>query len=60
MDASNLVELTDNPAIEDFLAGDTVRVSAKVVEGERERTQESPRFSGECQYRQERQSGNDQ
>ena len=39
MDASNLVELSENSAIEAFNSGDTVRVSAKVVEGERERTQ---------------------
>jgi large subunit ribosomal protein L19 len=39
MDVSNLVELNENPAIEAFSSGDTVRVSAKVVEGERERTQ---------------------
>ena len=39
MDVSHLVELNENPAIESFNSGDTVRVSAKVVEGERERTQ---------------------
>ncbi len=39
MDVSHLVELHENPAIEAFGPGDTVRVSAKVVEGERERTQ---------------------
>jgi large subunit ribosomal protein L19 len=39
MDVSHLVETTDNPNIEPFGPGDTVRVSAKVVEGERERTQ---------------------
>src|SRR3990172_2840550 len=39
MDVSHLVELNENPAIESFGPGDTVRVSAKVVEGERERTQ---------------------
>jgi large subunit ribosomal protein L19 len=39
MDASHLIELTDNPNLEDFGPGDTVRVSAKVVEGDRERTQ---------------------
>ena len=39
MDVSNLIELNENPAIEAFSAGDTVKVSAKVVEGERERTQ---------------------
>jgi large subunit ribosomal protein L19 len=39
MDVSHLIELPQNPEIEAFGAGDTVRVSAKVVEGERERTQ---------------------
>jgi large subunit ribosomal protein L19 len=39
MDVSNLVELKDNPNVADFGPGDTVKVSAKVVEGERERTQ---------------------
>jgi large subunit ribosomal protein L19 len=39
MDVSHLVELPENPNIEPFNPGDTVRVSAKVVEGERERTQ---------------------
>jgi large subunit ribosomal protein L19 len=32
-------ELQENPNIAPFRPGDTVRVSAKVVEGERERTQ---------------------
>lgn len=39
MDAKSAVELKENPNIPDFKPGDTVRVSAKVVEGERERTQ---------------------
>ncbi len=39
MDRSDLLELERNPAIEAFQPGDTVRVHAKVVEGERERTQ---------------------
>ena len=39
MDRTDLLDLERNPAIEPFQAGDTVRVSAKVVEGERERTQ---------------------
>lgn len=39
MDVSDLIELSENSAIEAFGPGDTVRVSAKVVEGERERTQ---------------------
>ena len=39
MDVSYLVELNNSAAIETFGPGDTVKVSAKVVEGERERTQ---------------------
>jgi len=39
MDVSDLIELTDNPEVDAFKPGDTVRVSAKVVEGDRERTQ---------------------
>jgi large subunit ribosomal protein L19 len=39
MDAKSAVELKENPNIPDFGPGDTVRVSAKVVEGDRERTQ---------------------
>ena len=39
MDLSGIVELTPNPNIPEFGPGDTVRVSAKVVEGERERIQ---------------------
>ena len=39
MDAKSAVELKENPNIADFKPGDTVRVSAKVVEGDRERTQ---------------------
>lgn len=39
MDCSDLLELATNPDIEPFQPGDTVRVHAKVVEGERERTQ---------------------
>ena len=39
MDRSDLLELERNPAVEDFQPGDTVRVHAKVVEGDRERTQ---------------------
>ncbi len=39
MDVSHLVELNNSAAIEAFEPGDTVKVSAKVVEGERERTQ---------------------
>jgi large subunit ribosomal protein L19 len=39
MDLNGIVELKANPNIPEFRPGDTVRVSAKVVEGERERTQ---------------------
>ena len=39
MDVSYLVELNNSAAIDTFGPGDTVKVSAKVVEGERERTQ---------------------
>jgi len=39
MDAKSAIELKENPNIPGFKPGDTVRVSAKVVEGDRERTQ---------------------
>jgi large subunit ribosomal protein L19 len=39
MDARSAIELKETPNIPDFKPGDTVRVSAKVVEGDRERTQ---------------------
>ena len=39
MDASSFLELKKNPQIPDFRPGDTVRVYAKVVEGDRERIQ---------------------
>jgi large subunit ribosomal protein L19 len=39
MDVSHLFERPENPNIEAFKPGDTVRVSAKVVEGDRERIQ---------------------
>jgi large subunit ribosomal protein L19 len=39
MDVNSLVELKKNPNIPDFRPGDTVRVHAKVVEGDRERIQ---------------------
>jgi len=39
MDVSHLIEREENANIEPFGPGDTVRVSAKVVEGDRERTQ---------------------
>jgi large subunit ribosomal protein L19 len=38
-DLTSLAELKDRPEIEEFQPGDSVRVSVKVVEGERERTQ---------------------
>jgi large subunit ribosomal protein L19 len=39
VDVDSVVELKPNPGIEEFSIGDTVRVTAKVVEGERERSQ---------------------
>ena len=39
MDLSSYIELVANPNIPSFRTGDTVRVSSKVVEGDRERTQ---------------------
>ena len=38
MDAHNLIPIQKNPEIEEFRAGDTVRVNVKVVEAERVRT----------------------
>ena len=39
MEAQALVSVTRNPKVEDFAPGDTVRVSFRVREGERERVQ---------------------
>lgn len=39
MDLSHLVELTSNPNIPQINPGDTVKVTVKVMEGERERPQ---------------------
>jgi len=39
VDADSVVAIEDNPEIETFGVGDTVKVSAKVVEGDRVRTQ---------------------
>ena len=39
MNVASLVEVESNPNIPAFAPGDTVKVSAKVVEGDRERTQ---------------------
>jgi large subunit ribosomal protein L19 len=39
MDVSHLVDVASTAEADEFGPGDTVRVSAKVVEGERERTQ---------------------
>ncbi len=39
MEAHELVELQPNPNIEEFQPGDTVRVSVRVREGDRTRTQ---------------------
>ena len=39
MDAHELIEIEPNPEVEQFGPGDTVRVSTRIREGERERTQ---------------------
>ena len=39
MDAHDLIALEPNPNIDDFNPGDTVRVSIRVSEGDRQRTQ---------------------
>ena len=39
MNMASLIEVKSNPNIPDLAPGDTVKVSAKVVEGDRERTQ---------------------
>ena len=39
MEAYELIQLEPNPSIEEFQAGDTVRVNIKVTEGDRTRTQ---------------------
>ena len=39
MNITSLVEIKPNPNIPDIAPGDTVKVSAKIVEGERERIQ---------------------
>lgn len=39
MDMSSVIPTIPNPAIAAFVVGDTVRVSAKVVEGDKERLQ---------------------
>ena len=39
MDMSSVLELKPNPKIAPFRVGDTVRVTVKVVEGEKERAQ---------------------
>ncbi len=39
MEAYELIQLEPNPNIEEFQAGDTVRVDIKVTEGDRTRTQ---------------------
>src|SRR6266536_2579084 len=39
MDLSNMIEIQTNPNIAEFNIGDTVRVTAKVVEGDKERLQ---------------------
>lgn len=39
MNVSSLIELQKNPHIPEFTSGDTVKVSIRVVEGDKERTQ---------------------
>jgi large subunit ribosomal protein L19 len=39
MDAHHLIKVEANPEVQDFRPGDTVSVSLKVTEGERQRTQ---------------------
>jgi len=39
MDMASLIEVKPNPGIPPLAPGDTVKVSSKVVEGDRERTQ---------------------
>ena len=39
MNVTSLIEVKPNPDIPAFASGDTVKVSAKIVEGEKERTQ---------------------
>jgi len=39
MSVASLIEVKPNPNIPAFAPGDTVKVSAKIVEGEKERTQ---------------------
>ena len=39
MSMTSLIEIKPNPNIPAFAPGDTVKVSAKIVEGEKERTQ---------------------
>ena len=39
MNLNNIVEFKQNPSVAEFGIGDTVRVSAKVVEGDKERLQ---------------------
>jgi large subunit ribosomal protein L19 len=40
MDIASVIEVKPNPNIPTLAPGDTVKVSAKIVEGERERTQQ--------------------
>ena len=39
MNVTSLIEIKPNPNIPAFTPGDTIKVSAKIVEGEKERTQ---------------------
>ena len=39
MDAHHLIDIEPNPKVQEFRPGDTVRVSIRVTEGDRQRTQ---------------------
>ena len=39
MDGHHLIDIEPNPKVQDFRPGDTIRVSIKVTEGDRQRTQ---------------------
>ena len=39
MDAHDLIAVDPNPKVQDFHPGDTVKVSIRVIEGDRQRTQ---------------------
>jgi len=57
MDLSSYLDLQPNPNIPEFGPGDTVRVSAKVVEGEREKRDEAQARKGKLAEALERLQG---